>query len=257
MKEEVNATLTTVELIATNKTEPSDKRYEYSNSSLTFFGSESSNEFITERHNYRNLIDAEPSLELDQIVTSDISLNDLMETLSESLNLNNLTKQKSFVNRCEAVYNVSNNKINTSIDIDKKVASKSRNAVSFSTLEVRYYPIILGDNPESGATNGAPISISWEYFDVMTIPIDCYELYRKPQKTRCQLIKTPYSRKQLLMRIGFSESSIDKRILEMKIIRKQRFRSYRNAILYDYFCKKLFIWKRSNICCVTNKSSIG
>ena len=192
-----------------------------SNSTITYCSSESNFDFIDE-------------LQLNQEDGSAICVNnntDFQENPTESFNLNNLSIQKDFIERYET-----NPKI-TNVTTDKRSISMrtARKAVSFSTLEVRYFSIILGDNPGCGS-DGPPLTISWDYDEVITVSVDCYEIYRKPRKTQCQLMKTPFHRKQILTQNGFYEIDINKRMKEMKAIHKQRMQSHRKIVMHDFFC---------------------
>jgi len=62
---------------------------------------------------------------------------------------------------------------------------KLKSAASFSTLEIREYPITLGDNP--GGVQGPPISLDWKHDEEKTILIslDEYEAKRLPR--RCEI----------------------------------------------------------------------
>ena len=155
------------------------------------------------------------------------------EIYIDDLSLHNINKYKDLLARkvyTDQITAISNEK-----------AIKTNKVVSFSNVEVRYYPIILGDNPGSGY--GAPVSISSDYFESATASIDHFEYHRKPRRTRQQLIKTHYSRKMLLKNIGYTEDEINERIREMRVIQKQRSASARSGIIY-FAIQKIFKRKR-------------
>lgn len=110
---------------------------------------------------------------------------------------------------------------------------KKNNNVSFSHAEVRYYSIVLGDNP-GGILNGPPISISWKHFDSSSVTIDEYEA-RKPSATKkCkELLITPFERKKMLRKIGCSDLDIKERIREVKAVKKQREKTLRKHLQHQ------------------------
>ena len=55
-------------------------------------------------------------------------------------------------------------------------STKILKTVSFNDLEIREYPIILGDNP--GCSNGVPITIDWVYAEQEPLDIEEYENLR-------------------------------------------------------------------------------
>lgn len=55
--------------------------------------------------------------------------------------------------------------------------SSTSKKVTFKSLEIRSYPIILGDNPN--CSHGPPIQIDWEPFRTKKFSIDEYEARRK------------------------------------------------------------------------------
>mmetsp|Transcript_16335 Transcript_16335/g.21338 ORF Transcript_16335/g.21338 Transcript_16335/m.21338 type:complete len:145 (+) Transcript_16335:183-617(+) len=55
-----------------------------------------------------------------------------------------------------------------------------RKSVSFNSLEIREYPIILGDNPS--VSSGIPITIAWDHYGCEVQSVDDYEKYRHPRR---------------------------------------------------------------------------
>lgn len=54
--------------------------------------------------------------------------------------------------------------------------------VSFHTVEVREYPITIGDNPS--VINGPPVAIDWDYDDRIELGVDDFELCRSSEGRR-------------------------------------------------------------------------
>mmetsp|Transcript_19057 Transcript_19057/g.47133 ORF Transcript_19057/g.47133 Transcript_19057/m.47133 type:complete len:238 (+) Transcript_19057:155-868(+) len=92
--------------------------------------------------------------------------------------------------------------------ISKPSSLSDQRSVSFSSIEVREYPLCMGDNP--GCLRGVPISMGWTYTEEKALSLDEYEESRgepceltaiPPHKrfemlqgtklyTRCEIMKT-------------------------------------------------------------------
>ena len=57
-----------------------------------------------------------------------------------------------------------------------------KKSVRFSTLEIRTYPITLGDNPS--VSSGPPLTLDWNYTTVHTVAVSAYETERPPSSRR-------------------------------------------------------------------------
>lgn len=71
--------------------------------------------------------------------------------------------------------------------------------ISFSTLEIRHYEMILGDNP--GGSSGPPLSLGWNYDEDQTKVLDMedYEQTREARRKVDQLHIKPGNRINLLL----------------------------------------------------------
>ena len=81
--------------------------------------------------------------------------------------------------------------------------------VSFDSIEIRQYPRILGDNPSVSC--GAPISLSWEYFQDGSVlcSIDDWETMRNGERYEGGAVKVPAGvRKRWLIAAGHTEREI-------------------------------------------------
>lgn len=90
-------------------------------------------------------------------------------------------------------------------DDKKEVPSSthSRNSrVSFSQIQIREYPIIVGDNPS--VLTGTPITIDWDHVEQMEFHVDEYESGRAEPRTMVELRMPASARDALLKNQGFS-----------------------------------------------------
>jgi hypothetical protein len=100
----------------------------------------------------------------------------------ESINEDELDKRSTSI-----LSNTSNNNNNLrssikSIDSNESTSRKLKQKVSFTSLEIRSYPITLGDAPTS---NGPPVSLDWEHNPQSTqvYKIDSYEQHSNQYTT--------------------------------------------------------------------------
>lgn len=94
--------------------------------------------------------------------------------------------------------------------------------VSFSTVEIRKYPIILGDHPSCSC--GPPISIGWDYNGAIEVfNLNLFEQMRPPRRHNAEL-KLPFRlRRELISKIcGYREDQIKERLCEIEAIKKER-----------------------------------
>lgn len=69
-------------------------------------------------------------------------------------------------------------------------------SVSFTSVEIREYNVIVGDHPCCSA--GFPLTLDWEYREIDNIEVDIYEAVRMPRRHRDELKISPEERSQLL-----------------------------------------------------------
>ena len=102
-------------------------------------------------------------------------------------------------------------------------------SVTFTTLEIRLFPLCLGDNP--AGVQGAPISIDWDHIEEVTTTVDDYETHRAdPTRMSSDLRTTWELRWYRLCQAGYSESEIMDCIEAVDEIRLRRMRT-NNALL--------------------------
>lgn len=101
-----------------------------------------------------------------------------------------------------------------------KVAGVDDLHVSFDTLQIREYPIILGDNPY--VTQGPPLQIDWDHDYEENWNVDQYEETRPERRTFLEMVMPLEVRVQILQRNGESTKSINKRVREVQAMKIQR-----------------------------------
>lgn len=94
------------------------------------------------------------------------------------------------------------------IDEDETEANERSNlsSVSFSTIEIKEYPIIAGDNPS--VTIGVPITIAWTPVETRRCTVDDYEERRQSPRSMVELRMPSSYRVDLLQRLGFTRDEI-------------------------------------------------
>ena len=96
--------------------------------------------------------------------------------------------------------------------------------VRFHSVNIREYGMILGDNPSS--RSGPPVTLDWDYNEVLPISLDQYEEHRAPRRTYQQMFMNGAYRAQMLISTaGHTEDEILKIKFDCKTIRKQRDRT--------------------------------
>ena len=98
--------------------------------------------------------------------------------------------------------------------------SRKKHAVTFSSITLRTYDIILGDHPN--CKFGAPISIGWDYHECNVLPIDLYEKCRDKRRKMKKLYLNSGRRRKLLERAGYFIEDISEAINDVQMVQLQR-----------------------------------
>jgi hypothetical protein len=105
----------------------------------------------------------------------------------------------------------------------KKVSKGKR--VRFSVLQIRDYPICVGNNP--AVSKGVPITIDWTHDGEVTVSIDDYEHSRAGTPPRCmlELRIPPKMRTDILKQLGNSAADMMAGTKAANVVRFQRRRT--------------------------------
>ena len=113
-------------------------------------------------------------------------------------------------------------------------------SVSFSTIEVREFPVVIGDNPSCAM--GPPLSIDWEPDCELSIPIDEFEDYRNGDEHDCcrrrtgeELRLDSDQRKALVWNAGSSNHDIANAVRQVNRDRRARRRSIHNNLCEPFY----------------------
>ena len=101
----------------------------------------------------------------------------------------------------------------------------SRKSVQFSTVEIREYPIILGDNP---CTSGPPITIDWKHSSQTKLDLDLHRKLNPLQRHKSELAIPSMFRHIILCNAGFSDFDIEQAMDTASLIRTQRIDSMKS-----------------------------
>ena len=130
--------------------------------------------------------------------------------------------------------------------------------VSFTVVEVREYPRILGDSPS--VSSGPPISISWKYDEkaTLSVPVEEWECIRDGDRRTKQEIRVPEDiRRAWLIDAGYSGSEMQRVINDIAKDKKHRRSSLDKSDLQDKAEAFAEIAKRKLVRAVGRKPSSG
>jgi hypothetical protein len=100
------------------------------------------------------------------------------------------------------------------------LANPENLSISFSYIDIREYPICIGDNP--GGRRGTPLSIEWKHFSEVQIGLEEYEDARPERRNHSALAMGETHRYDLLRRSGYSQKDIRIQTKPVNIERAQR-----------------------------------
>jgi hypothetical protein len=116
-------------------------------------------------------------------------------------------------------------------EINSNTDSKS---VQFSALQIRTFPMILGDHP--CCKTGLPVSLDWEHTKEEVVPIEEYESSRQVRSCRSSLRMDQSTRREIL---GQVSDHNDLKRAERKMFRERERGGKRRMTASDFFATPL------------------
>lgn len=93
-----------------------------------------------------------------------------------------------------------------------------KRSVSFHSVEINEFPMILGDNPDC---SGIPVQIGWQPHNVEKFSLDIYEEMKPKPRKRPDLVLTPAQRKKIVAGTPTNEiNSVLEETNQIKICRR-------------------------------------
>eukprot|EP00979_Chaetoceros_neogracilis_P012102 scaffold3111_cov263-Chaetoceros_neogracile.AAC.9 len=115
-----------------------------------------------------------------------------------------------------------------------KTAKSMKRVTSFSTLEIREYKVIIGDNP--GGKRGPPVSLDWNYCPDSTVKmcIEKYESTRPKRRQKHEMYMSGSIRMWNLMKgFGYTMGEIKEASKAADLVRKHRVNSIKYKKVHD------------------------
>lgn len=112
-------------------------------------------------------------------------------------------------------------KINSYATEDDCRVEKNRSVnVRMGEIEIRTYPVILGDHPD--CSSGPPVTIAWEYSKRQVMNIDDFESNHS-RRSGTELVMSYYDRKRLVRHYSrYTDQEINEAINEVNRVKRQR-----------------------------------
>lgn len=135
--------------------------------------------------------------------------------------------------------------------------------VEISFLEVREYPVVLGDNP--ACAEGPSLSIDWAHDPqtVFILDVATFEKMRGRRRNSIELLISKYSREKKLLRVGVTKKDMAQAIRESRRIKHSRMVSSQQQGMDNMHesmekvtsgIKSMFAWKKSSYESMLQKS---
>lgn len=115
---------------------------------------------------------------------------------------------------------------------DEMNTNTKSKSVQFSALQIRSFPMILGDHP--CCTTGLPVSLDWDHRKEEVVPIEEYESNREARSSRSSLRMDQSTRREILGQISDQN---DLKRAERKLFRERE--GKRRMTASDFFGKNL------------------
>ena len=106
--------------------------------------------------------------------------------------------------------------------------NRKTSKTSFSTIEIRFYERILGDNPS--CSTGPSLSIGWNYDvdNVIRLPLDKFEYMRSDRLDGPELVISREEREEMLEELGYKERDIADAVRSNIRVKNQRRQTINN-----------------------------
>jgi hypothetical protein len=114
----------------------------------------------------------------------------------------------------------------------KGLPTDEKLSLSFSCIDIREYPLCIGDNP--GGKGGTPLSIEWTHVSEVRIGLEEYETSRSERRDHSSLWMKASIRDDILKRSGYSIKDIRIQTKPVNIDRAQRRRTL-ETLSYGWF----------------------
>jgi len=155
----------------------------------------------------------------------------IVRTLQDSLRLNDVAmRSNNFKLKRRTLRRSLVNAIDNNTSSSHSISSSTlTHSVSYTSISIREYPVIPGDNPS--VTRGVPLSIGWEYEPERTFDLDAYEKSRR-RRHQIEMRIPPELRHEILRSNGHSWKDVQASIKVANIARRQRYKTI-DRIQYD------------------------
>lgn len=114
----------------------------------------------------------------------------------------------------------------TSATVHSTPKRSKAKSVSFSTVSVREYQRILGDNPSCSC--GPSIGIGWEFDSEDSFSVNQWEDWRQEERDATLLVLCREEREELLMELGYNQKVIAQAVRDIIKIKNKRRQTIHN-----------------------------
>ena len=125
------------------------------------------------------------------------------------------TNVKTTTAKVKKIKKTKKEKVVPETKVEKPIAK-----VSFTKIQIREYPIIVGDNPS--IMTGVPLSIDWVHVNEINMEIDTYESHRPEARSMAQLKIPSEIRTEILYKQGFTKEQIRYGLRQANLVKGQR-----------------------------------
>lgn len=113
------------------------------------------------------------------------------------------------------------------IDTSGKIYCREERNITFDSVSIRHYEVILGDHPDC-SDDGPPLSIGWTYHKETKMSVDSKEEARVCERRAKNVGLVTLSSAERMTRlrtVGYSEDEIQRVIEESRIVQQMRRRN--------------------------------